>query len=150
MYRTNQFTKNSLWPRIEEVNLILDIKVGSPVTDLCGALQVLESYHRERKLVVDGDFLLMLVNESGVRGGREVGEWPVRDRASGIALGSDTSRRECDFFGVRITEDGGSDGAMHRKIVSGNAIWPRFYVLELRPLDKSLVWTQDQQVRVIL
>lgn len=87
------------------MNLILNIEIRPPVTDLRSALQALDGQHRESELIVDGDLLLVLLNESGIRGGRKIVERPVRDSASGIALGRDTVRREGDFFWLCITED---------------------------------------------
>ena len=87
------------------MDLILDIKVRPPVTDLRGALQTLDGQHREPELIVDGDLLLVLLNESGIRGGRKVTERSVSDSGSGVTLGRDTSRREGNFFGFCITED---------------------------------------------
>ena len=87
------------------MDLILDIKVRPPVTDLRGASQALDGQHREPELVVNGDLLLVLLNKSGVRGGWEIVEWPIRDSASGVSLGRDTACRESDFFGFCVTED---------------------------------------------
>ena len=87
------------------MDLILDIEICPPVADFCGASQVLDGQYRESELIVDGNLLLVLLNESGVRGGWEIMERPIRDSASGVTLGRDTSRREGNFFGFCITED---------------------------------------------
>ena len=87
------------------MDLILDIKVRPPVTDLRGVLQTLDGQHGEPELIVDGDLLLVLLNESGIRGGRKVIERSVSDSGSGVTLGRNAARREGDLFGFCVTED---------------------------------------------
>jgi hypothetical protein len=81
------------------------------VTDLRDASQALDGQHRESELIVEGDLLLVLLNESGIRRGRKIAERSVRDSASGGTLGHDVVRREGDFFGFCMTEDRGSIGS---------------------------------------
>jgi hypothetical protein len=85
------------------------------VTDLRNASQALDGQHRESELIVEGDLFLVLLNKSGIRRGRKIAEWPVRDSASGGTLGRDVVRREGDFFGFCMTEDRGSIGPTVRE-----------------------------------
>jgi hypothetical protein len=78
------------------VDIVLDIKVRPPVADLRGASQSLDGQHGESELIADGDLLLVLLNESGIRRGRKIMEWPIRDSTPSIAFGRDTARREGD------------------------------------------------------
>lgn len=87
------------------MDLILYIKVRPPVTNLRGASQRLDGQCRESEVIVDGDLLLVLLNEGGVRGGWEIIERSVRDSASSSTLGRDAARREGDLFGLCVTED---------------------------------------------
>ena len=93
------------------MDLILDIEIRPPVTDFCGAPQILDGQHRESELVVDGNLLLVLLNESGVRRGWKIMERPIRDSSPGITLGRDTARREGNFCGFCVTEDRESNGS---------------------------------------
>lgn len=77
-----------------EVNFILNIEVGPPVANLRNAPQGSNGQHRESKVIVNGDLLLVLLSESGVRGRRKIRKWPIRDSGSGVALGGDTARSE--------------------------------------------------------
>ena len=109
---------NLLWSRVVKVNLILDIEVRPPVTDLCGAPQALYGQHGESKLVLDGYFLLVLLHESGVRGGWKIMERSVGDSAPSVALCRDIVRCEGDLFGFCVTEDGKSNSPRWSKVVS--------------------------------
>jgi len=134
-----------------KVNLILDIEVRPPVADLRSTPQALDSQHRESELIVDRDFLLILLNESGVRGGRKIMEGPVRDSASGIAHCRNTTCREGDFLGFGMTDDRESNSPGRRKTVSHDKGAKVFsHILEFCSLNKSFIWTQDEQVRFIL
>ena len=87
------------------MNLVLDIEVSPPVTDFRSAPQGLDGQHRESEFIMDGDLLLVLLNEGGIRGGWEIMERPIRDTASGSTFCRDAVRREGDFFGFCVTED---------------------------------------------
>jgi len=101
----SQHITNLLWSSVIKVNLVLDIEVCPPMTNLRSASQGLDGQHRESKFIVNRDLLLVLLNESGIRGRREIVERPVRDSASGITLGHNTIRREGDVFGFCVAED---------------------------------------------
>jgi hypothetical protein len=79
-----------------------------PVTDPRNASQTLDSQHRESEFIMEGDLRLVLLNGSGIRGGRKVAERPIRDSSSGSTLGCDAARREGHFFECCVTEDRGS------------------------------------------
>lgn len=91
------------------MDLVLYVEVGPPVADFRSTLQALDGQHRESILIVDGDLLLVLLNESGIGGGWKIMERPVRDNASGIILGRNIVRRKGGFFGLCVTEDGESN-----------------------------------------
>jgi len=114
----SQQTTNLLWTSVVKVNLILDIKICPPVTNLCSASQTLYGQHWESKLVVDGDLLLVLLDESGIRGGWEIMERSIRDSASALAFGRNIVRGEGDLFGLCVTEDRKSNSPRYRKTVS--------------------------------
>ena len=94
-----------LWSGVEKMNLILDIKVCPPVTDLCCAPQTLYGQHRESKLVVDGNLLLVLLDESGIGGGWKIMERSIRDSAPVLTFGRDIVRGEGGLFWLCVTED---------------------------------------------
>lgn len=87
------------------MDLILYIKVCPPVANLRGASQSLDGQHRESEVIVNGDPLLVFLNEGSIRGGRDIVERSIRDSDSGSTLGRDASRREGDLFGFRVAED---------------------------------------------
>lgn len=91
------------------------------MTNLYSASQGLDSQHREPELILNGDLLLVLLNESGVRGWRKVLERPIRDSASSITLCRNTARREGDFFGFCVAEDGESNSPKFQITFSHNA-----------------------------
>ena len=101
-----------------KVNLILNIKVCPPVTDLCGAPQTLYGQHGESKLVVDGDLFLVLLEESCIRGWWKIMERTVRDSASALAFGRDAIRGKGGLFGLCVTEDRKSNSPGYWKTVS--------------------------------
>jgi hypothetical protein len=88
------------------------------MADFNGPPQASDGQHREPELIKDGDLLLVLLNEIGIRGGWKVGEWPEYNGASAIRLGGYAPRRECDFFWLCVTEDRESYGARCGKVVS--------------------------------
>ena len=101
-----------------KVNFILDIKICPPVTNLCSASQALYGQHGESKLVVDGDLLLILLDESDIRGGWEIMERSIRDSAPALAFGRDIVRGEGGLLGLCVTEDRKSNSPGCWKIVS--------------------------------
>jgi len=101
-----------------KANLILDIQICPPVTDLCSAPQTLYGQHGESKLVVDGNLLLVLLDETGIRGGWKIMERSVRDGASVLAFGRDIVRGEGGLFGLCVAEDRKSNSSRYWKTVS--------------------------------
>lgn len=87
------------------MDIILDIEVCPPVANLRGALQSLDGQHGESEVIVDGDLLLVLLNEGSIRGGWDIIERSVRNGDSGSTLGRDAARCEGNFFGLRVAED---------------------------------------------
>ena len=63
-----------------QVNLVLDVQVRAPVADLRGAFQLGDFQDRVVVGVVNGDLLLLRLQEWSVRSDRDVSERPVGDR----------------------------------------------------------------------
>lgn len=114
-----------------KVDFILDIQVGPPVADLRSAPQALDSQHGESEIIMNEDLLLVLLGESGIRGGGKIRKWPISDSGSSVTLGGDTACRECDFFGLCIAENRGPNGARRVKDINRGVIAITKFVTDL-------------------
>lgn len=67
---------------IVEVNLVLNVEVGSPMADLNRTLKLCDLQNRVSEIIVHGDRLLVLGEEVCTRRGIHIVERPVGDSSS--------------------------------------------------------------------
>jgi len=94
-----QMGKTVLRPGVVQGNVVLDVQVGAPVTDLGGAFQGGDFQHRCRIMIMDDDVLLVLLDEGSRRGSRNVAKGAIRDRCAGFRREVIACKRVQAFWG---------------------------------------------------
>ena len=131
-----------------QVNLILNVEVGTPMADFGSALQRRNLHNRVCKEVMHDNVLLVFLDERSRRGWRNVAERAIGNRGA----------RFCrEIVGCkRVQTLGGSvrDNAWRRRAVlmlhnerDGSS---DYHVPHFDPLSYGLVWTENEQVTLVL
>lgn len=99
--------KDVLGSSVVQVDVVMDVQVGTPMTDLCHTLEFLDFQHREVTAVVDSQWFLVRLDELRTDRLWNIAEWSISN--SRTRLGRDTVC--CEFvyaFGCSVGKNVGA------------------------------------------